>query len=146
MLYPIELEPDDNDTLLVTCKAFPEVSTYGTDEADAWSHAIDALEEAIAARIAAGAAIPPPRRTASRLTVRLPLLTTLKVALYTALQRQGISRAELARRLGWHREQVDRLFRLDHASRLDQLELAFRALHQDVDVRVRKTTETARVS
>jgi hypothetical protein len=26
------------------------------------------------------------------------------------------------RRLGWNRESVDRLFRLDHASRLDQIE------------------------
>jgi len=32
------------------------------------------------------------------------------------------------RDLGWHREQVDRLFRLDHNSRIDQLEEAFRAL------------------
>jgi len=29
--------------------------------------------------------------------------------------------AELSRRLGWKRESVDRLFRLDHASRLEQL-------------------------
>jgi antitoxin HicB len=39
-----------------------------------------------------------------------------------------ISRAELARRLKWHREQVDRLFRLDHKSQLDQLEAAFKAI------------------
>jgi len=33
-----------------------------------------------------------------------------------------------------HREQVDRLFRLDHNSRLDQMENAFRAI--DVPLRV----------
>jgi antitoxin HicB len=52
--------------------------------------------------------------------VKLPLLSALKMQLYTAVREAGISRAELARRLGWHREQVDRLFRLDHASRVDQ--------------------------
>ncbi|MCO5159887.1 MAG: hypothetical protein M9939_02020 [Mesorhizobium sp.] len=43
-----------------------------------------------------------------------------------------MTRAELARRLGWHREQVDRLFRLDHKSRLDQLESAFKALGETI--------------
>ena len=32
--YLIKLEPDDNDTLLVTCPALPEVATFGNDEAD----------------------------------------------------------------------------------------------------------------
>jgi antitoxin HicB len=68
----------------------------------------------------------------------MPLLTDLKAELYTALQATGTSRAELARRLDWHREQVDRLFRLDHASRVDQIENAFEALHRNVDVRVRE--------
>ena len=45
-------------------------------------------------------------------------------ALYMICSRRGVSRAELARRLEWHREQVDRLFRLDHKSRLDQMEAA----------------------
>jgi Ni,Fe-hydrogenase maturation factor len=44
--------------------------------------------------------------------------------------------AELTRLLGWHREQVDRLFRLDHASRSDQIEEAFAALNQQIDVSV----------
>ena len=62
MLYPIEfeLEPDDNGTLLVTCRTFPELTTYGTDVADALAHAVDALGEVIAARIARGEAIPSP--------------------------------------------------------------------------------------
>ena len=29
--YLIKLEPDDNDTLLVTCPALPEVTTFGDD-------------------------------------------------------------------------------------------------------------------
>jgi antitoxin HicB len=52
LTYPIKLEPDDNGTLLVTCPALPEVTTFGEDEADAIEHARDAIEEAIAARMA----------------------------------------------------------------------------------------------
>jgi antitoxin HicB len=51
--YLIKLEPDDNDTLLVTCPALPEVATFGEDEADAVRRARDAIEEALAARIVA---------------------------------------------------------------------------------------------
>jgi antitoxin HicB len=62
--YPIKLEPDDNGTLLVTCPALPEVTTSGENEEDAVRHAVDAIEEALAARIADGTEIPAPRHIA----------------------------------------------------------------------------------
>ena len=136
MIYPVVLTPDDNDTLLVTCPALPEVTTFGEDKADALRHAVDALEEAIAGRISHGEDIPVPRVRKGP-SVRLPLLTSLKVLLYLRAREEGVSRPELCGRLGWHREQVDRLFRLDHHSRADQLEAAFRALDSEVEVEVR---------
>jgi hypothetical protein len=59
--------------------------------------------------------------------VELPLMTSLKTSLYCSLRKDGITWAELSRRLKWNWESVDRLFRLDHASRLNQLGAAFRA-------------------
>jgi antitoxin HicB len=64
LAYPIKLEPDDNGTLLVTCPALPEVTTFGEDEADAIEHARDAIEEAIAARMADGGEVPEPKSQA----------------------------------------------------------------------------------
>jgi antitoxin HicB len=133
--YRIKLEPDDNGTFLVTCPVLPEVTTFGEDEADAMRHAVGAIEEAIGARMADGQDVPEGHRRGPCL-VRLPALTVLKVALYRQLRETGITRAELARRLGWKRESVDRLFRLDHASRLEQIEAAFAALGQAVSVSV----------
>ena len=68
--------------------------------------------------------------------VALPALSALKLKLYWALRASKITRAELARRLSWNRESVDRLFRLGHASRLDQLEAAFGALGRRIDVSI----------
>ncbi len=133
--YRIKIEPDDNGTLLVTCPALPEVTTFGDDEADALRRAVGAIEEAIAARMAGGEDVPEGHHRGPRL-VRLPALTVLKVELYRQLRAAGMTRAELARRLGWKRESVDRLFRLGHASRLEQLEAAFAALGQAVSVSV----------
>ena len=132
LAYPIELAPDDNDTLLVTCPLLPMVITFGETEAEARAHAADAIETALASMIddREDIPIPPPDPRA----VRLPLLTSLKVQLYCALRTSGITRAELARPLNWKRELVDRLFPLDHRSRLEQIETAFRALAQEIEL------------
>jgi antitoxin HicB len=141
--YTISLSHDDNDTILVTCPAFPEVTTFGSDRTDARRRAVDAIDEAIAGRIADNASVPKPQRRSLRRKqdqswVTLPALALLKTQLYIALRESDTSRAELARRLGWGREQVDRLFRLDHQSRIDQIEQALHALHRRVDVEVKK--------
>ena len=132
--FKVTLTPDDG-TRLVTCRALPEVTSFGTDEDEALSRALGAIEEALAARIAEDEAIPGGSRGAP--AVRLPALTSLKVELYRALRSAGLTRAELQRRLGWNRESVDRLFRLDHKSRLEQIEAAFHALGCEIDLRIR---------
>ena len=40
------------------------------------------------------------------------------------------------RRLNWKRESVDRLFRLNHATRLEQFDAAFRALGRQVELAI----------
>lgn len=136
LAYPITLEPDENGTLLVTCPLLPMVATFGEDEADARRHAVDAIETALASMIADGEEIPRPAVKVPS-AVRLPALTALKVELYWSLRTAGITRAELQRRLGWKRESVDRLFRLDHGSKLEQIEAAFAALGREVSLDVR---------
>jgi antitoxin HicB len=102
--YLIKLEPDDG-TLLVTCPELPEVTTFGEDEKDAISHARDAIEEALAARMAYDQDIPQPRAT-GRPRAALSLQAQTKVQLYWALREAGVSRAELMRELGkWIRRQ-----------------------------------------
>jgi len=140
LAYLIKLTPDDNDTFLVTCPALPEVTTFGKTEAEVRHAAIGAIEEAIAARISHGERLPLPVPAAENapgrnsMFAKLPTMTALKLQLYILLRESETTRAELARRLGWHREQVDRLFRLDHASRLDRMEAAFKALRRELDV------------
>ena len=59
LAYPITLTPD-GDTVMATSKDFPELTTFGEDNDGALLHAIDALEEAIAARIATREDVPQP--------------------------------------------------------------------------------------
>ena len=135
-MYPVILEPDDNNTLLVTCPALPELTTWGEDHEDALRRAADAMEEALAARIAHRDDIPEPSTSDVPLVPRLPSLTVAKVALYRALLASGMTKAELGRRLGWHAPQIDRLFDLRHHSKIEQIDQAFQVLGKRLVVSV----------
>ena len=65
--YRIETMPDDNGTLLVTCPAFPELTTFGPNKPrQLLSVARAAIEEAIAARLSDGEGLPRPATKAAR--------------------------------------------------------------------------------
>ena len=135
-MYPVLLEPDDNGTLLVSCADLPELTTWGEDEEDALRRAADAIEEALAARIAHRDGIPEPSTSYGRPIPAVSALTVAKVALYLAARASGMSKAELGRRLGWHTPQVDRLFDLRHRSKIEQIDQALRILGKRLVVSV----------
>ena len=134
--YPVIFTPDDNGTILVTFPDIPEAVTFGDDEDDALLRAVDALESMLAAKMVDREDIPTPSSTDDGPYVRLSALTTAKVLLYQAMKQQNIRKAELARKLGWHAPQADRLLDLNHASRLDQIERALAVLGKHLDVSV----------
>ena len=137
LAYPLELTPDDNGTILATCPDLPEVTTFGDDEDEARLRAVDAIEEALSARIADKEDIPVPSQANGRPVVILPTQAAIKVALYQEMRRAGLKKADLARLLLVHAPQVDRLLDLNHSSRLDQMEAALGVLGKHLDVRVR---------
>lgn len=133
--YPVILERDTNDTILVSFPDVPEAHTFGDDEALA--RAVDALESAIAMYIEDRQDVPAPSKAKrGGKCVALPALTEAKIELYRAMRAEQIGKAELARRLNCHMPQVDRLLDLDHASRLDQIEAAFRAIGRRLNISV----------
>ena len=133
--YPVTLTPD-GDTVLVTFKDIPEAITFGVNKDEALLHAIDALETGLSFYVDARKQLPVASRPKrGQKTVRPSALESAKLGVYQAMTEQGIRKAELARRLGWHTPQVDRLFDLRHASRLDQIEAAARVLGRQLEVR-----------
>lgn len=138
LFYKLKIEPDDNGAYLVTSPDLPEVVTWSERlDDDLARNAANAVEEAIAARIAVGMDLPEPTAVSGDPVARIPLLSAVKALLYIACQSQGVTRAELARRLGWRLDQVDRLLRLDHNSNLDQLEAAFGALGREIYLEIK---------
>ena len=132
LAYPIALEADDA-SVMATCPDLPELTTFGDDRDEVLARAVDALEEAIAARIHLGQDIPSPSAGEIRATV--PTLTAIKVILYQGMGEQAIGKAELARHLGWHLPQVDRVLDIRHRSRLDRTDAALGAIGCRLEVR-----------
>ena len=135
--YPVNLEADAEGGFVLTFPDVPEAITQGEDEDEALLYAVDALETALSFYVDSRKPLPnasKPKR--GQRTVRPSALEGAKLGVYQAMMSQGIKKAELARRLGWHMPQVDRLFDLRHASRLDQIEAAARALGRQLEVRV----------
>jgi antitoxin HicB len=135
MKYAVKLLPDPKQGYTVTFPDVPEAITEGNTLEEALERASEALEAALSFYIDENRDIPKPSRTSGRL-VGLPALSEAKVALYQAMRRGKITRAELARRLGWQKSQVGRLLDLNHESRLDQIEAALGTLGKKLEVRV----------
>jgi antitoxin HicB len=134
--YHVKLSKDTNDTILAEIPDVPGALTFGEDREEALLRAPDAIETVLIGYMVDRRDIPTPRAGAKGPFATLPALTEAKLALYTAMRIAKIGKAELARRLNCHMPQVDRLLDLRHASRLDQLEGAFRALGKQLSVQI----------
>lgn len=135
---PVKLAPDTNGTIRVSFPDFPEVNTCGDDEEDALARAVDALETGIMMYIEDRQPIPSPSAVRrKKWAIRLPALSESKVEIYNAMREAGMRKSDLARKLDVHMPQIDRLLDLNHASRLDQIEAALRALGKQLVIEVR---------
>jgi antitoxin HicB len=135
--YPVILEAQPEGGFVVTFPDVPEAITQGEDEDEALLYAIDALETALSFYVDDRKPLPlPSKAKRGQRTVCPSALECAKLGVYRAMTEQGIKKSELARRLGWHLPQVDRLFDLKHASRFDQIEAAARALGRHIEVSV----------
>jgi antitoxin HicB len=128
MQYPVNLVREGSKTL-VSFPDFPDIHTYGDDQEEALTRAVDALETYLMGIIEDREPIPAPHRPKRRQrSITLPALTEAKIELYRQMRASSVGKAELARRLHCHLPQIDRLLDLSHGSRLDQIEQALLAV------------------
>lgn len=135
--YPVTLERDAaTGVVLVQFVDIPWCHTVGDDEDEALLYAVDALETALEIYVDERRPLPVPSPAEGRPVVRPGALDCAKLAIHQAMIEQGVRKAELARRTGWHMPQVERLLNLRHQSRMEQIEAAARALGKTVEIRL----------
>jgi antitoxin HicB len=91
--------------------------------------AADAMDEVFAAYMINGVAFPTPTKAKRyERTVAPPAGTVAKAALYTAMQEAGVSKVQLAKRLGVDEKEVRRLLDPHYGSKLPRLAQAIQLL------------------
>ena len=136
MKYPVKLKRVDG-VVMVTSPDLPEFSSVGDTEEEALREALDGIETTLQMYMQDRLDIPMPsdRKRGQRLVELLPLAVA-KIGLYQVMQSKGLRKADLARLLGVHLPQVDRLLDLRHRSKLEQVDAALHAVGYRIELTV----------
>ena len=135
--YPCQLTPDEDGGFVATFPDVPEAITGGDDRAEALAMAEDALATALAGYVHEKWEIPTPSEPVDgQFSVPVPSVVAAKLALYSAMRAQRITKVELAERLGVTESAVRKLTNPDHRSHMSQVQRALREVGRRLKVEV----------
>jgi antitoxin HicB len=135
LAYPVELIPDGK-FLMVTFPDIPEANSQGDSAREALEMAKDALESAIDWYIEEGKPIPAPSKPKrGQCVVELPASYAAKILLLNEMVLQKVRPSELARRMKVTPQEVNRLLNVRHATKIDSIASALKALGKTLEIR-----------
>ena len=128
MRYPVNLRKSGK-FIVVSFPDIPEAHTQGIDRAEAMQMAREALETALEFYFEDNRPVPVPSAPKKgQAVVELAPSLTAKVILLNEMLRQKVRPVDLARRIGTTKQEVNRLTDLKHATKIDRIDTALRAL------------------
>lgn len=145
--YPCRLthHDDEGGGYLVSFPDVPEAITGARTREESLVLAKDALAVALGAYVSGQEEIPVPSQVpAGDVLVPVRAIVAAKLALYTAMRRQRLTKDTLASRLGLNESAVRRLLNPSYLSRTVQVEQALRAVGRHVVVKDRATNQPRR--
>jgi len=137
-IYTARIEPDPEGGFLVTFPDVPEAIPAGTTLTEARANASEALGLALRGYLVVDRPLPTPAAKRKGL-VEVPVnaATALKLAVVEAFNVSGISKSDLARRLGKAEGEARRILDPDHPTKVQALEAALAALGKEIVISVR---------
>jgi antitoxin HicB len=128
--YRAQFEPGDRrGNIVVTFPDVPEAVTQGRGKADARAMAEEALGLALLAYLQRGKSLPKPRGSGRGLVdIAVAPDVAAKLAVLESFAAAGITKSELARRIGKDEKEVRRILDPKHPTKLPALTAALRAL------------------
>ena len=135
-IYPSNIVPDEEERMAtgraaynVTFPDVPEAITCGWSWEEALEMAEDGLGVALGMYVRDDEDLPVPGPARDgQVLVPVPLLVAAKLTVYTAMREQGVTRDDLAARLGISVEAARRLVDPRYRSHISQVESALRAV------------------
>lgn len=136
-IYGATITADPDGGFVVTFADVPEAITAGDNQEEAIHNAREALSLALRGIALAGRELPQPLATGGT-PIAVEADTAAKLAVIVAFRDAGISKTELARRLGKTEAEARRILDPDHGSKIGLLQDALHALGQEIVISVRK--------
>lgn len=135
--YPCQFILDEDGVLVATFPDVPESISGGRDRTEALAMAEDALAVALAGYVHEKRDIPAPSAVSDgQELVAVPTVVAAKLALYTAMRAQRVTKVELASRLGISESAVRKLANPDHRSHISQVQKALREVGRSMVIEV----------
>lgn len=127
--YPCVLHPESGGGFYVVFPDVPGALTCGEDRSEALEMAEDALTIMLGDYVERNRELPVPSPVEEgQDLVAVPTLAAAKLCIYTAMRRQGVSKADLAQRLGLSDIAVEKLLVPDRHSPWSQITRALELL------------------
>lgn len=135
MRYPINLTPADEGGFVVTFPDVPEAITQGESHEDALANGLDALITSLDFYFEDQRSVPLPKRIdCGQETVELPASVLAKVLLLNEMVASQLRPIDLANRLGIRKQEVNRLLDLHHATKIDRVADALKAVGKRLEL------------
>jgi antitoxin HicB len=120
--YPANFTPAEEGGFVISFPDLPEAITQGETAEQCIDEASDALEEAIIGRINTVDDIPSSSDAQrGQFLIPVPAQTAFKAALYEEMRSQGLSKMQMAARLGIDEKEARRLLDPHHPSKLPRI-------------------------
>ncbi len=127
--YSVVLTAAPEGGFVVTCRDLPQLITQGENQADALAQAADAMDEAFATYMQNNMTFPAPSTIEpGEYWVAPPAQTIAKAALFCAMRSAGMTKVQLANKMGIDEKEVRRLLDPHYASKLPRIAQAIGTL------------------
>ncbi len=136
--YPAKFKREKKEGgFVITFRDIPEAITQAETLDDCFIEAADCLEEAIAGRIDDNLVISVPSKPRrGEKIIAVPAQTSIKAALYVAMDESKINKSELARRLNVDVREIRRMLNPHHGTKLPSMEQALAALGKHMELHI----------
>ena len=136
--YPATIESNGEGGFIASFRDVPEAITEAWDLEELKNNARDALITAIDFYIEDGRVFPPASDLQTGdLAVDLPASVVAKVMLLNTMVKSNVRPADLARNMNIKPQEVTRITDIRHATKIDTIQNAFRALGKDLVLELR---------
>lgn len=135
MQYPVTIEQDGH-TFMVRFVDIPEALTCGDTYEEALAEAHDALVTAFEFYFEDQRPVPMPTPAKEQAVVSVPASVWAKVLLLNTMLSKNITQAELAKRMGSRKQEMQRIINLGHNTKIDTLNKALEVMGKQLTLSV----------